>query len=325
MARNERVNVKAILADPDLRRELMVRTIQTTQAREGIETTEEQAERAYYMVTESERASFFDLERFRTGKKGDQRHDMFVMVLAGDGDDRVRFDVAKRDFSTIGTSPLAYRHLGIVGHIFREASALDSVWGSAKQGLATADDPRFVRQHWEVPPNRIGEKLDWVPFAKGGDFCRFYSDVPLVVQWIVRAVECMKESGRVQNVDYYFKPGLTWPRRTQRGFNLRIMPQGCIFADKGPVIFPVRKRDEWFLLGLANSAPAEYLLKGLMSFGSWRWVWSNACPFHNLLRTSMSVSGRLPARFTMPKRPGTGAMRPRRVLSARGWFMTTPN
>ena len=271
MARNDRVNVKAILADPDLRRKLMVRTIQATQAREGIESTEEQAERAYYVVTESERASFFDLERFRTGRKGavDRRHEMFVMVLAGEGDHRVRFDVARRDFRPIETSPLAYRHLGTVAHVFREASALDPAWGSAKQGLATAGDPRFVRQYWEVPPNRIGEKLDWVPFAKGGDFCRFYSDVPLVVQWTVRAVECMKENGRVQNVEDYFKPGLTWPLRTQRGFNLRIMPQGCIFGHKGPAIFPVRERDKWFLLGLANSAPAEYLLKGLMSFGSW--------------------------------------------------------
>ena len=271
MARNERVNVKVILADPDLRRKLMVRTIQATQAREGIETTAEQAERAYYVVTEGERASFFDLERFRTGGKGavDRRHEMFVMVLAGEGDHRVRFDVARRDFRMIETSPLAYRHLQTVAHIFRGASALDPAWGSAKQGLATAGDPRFVRQHWEVPPNRIGEKLDWVPFAKGGDFCRFYSDVPLVVQWTVRAVECMKERGRVQNVEDYFNPGLTWPRRTQRGFNLRIMPKGCIFADKGPAIFPVRQRDKWFLLGLANSAPAEYLLKGLMSFGSW--------------------------------------------------------
>ena len=47
------------------------------------------------------------------------------------------------------------------------------------------------------------------------------------------------------------------------------MPQGCAFADKGPAIFPVREPDKWFLLGLANSTPAEYLLKGLMSFGSW--------------------------------------------------------
>ena len=74
MARHERVNVKAILADPDLRRKLMVRTIQATQAREGIETTEEQAERAYYVVTEGERTTFFDLERFRKGEKGDRRH-----------------------------------------------------------------------------------------------------------------------------------------------------------------------------------------------------------------------------------------------------------
>ena len=266
---HERVDVRAILAHPDLRRKLMVRTIQAMQAREGIETTEEQAERAYYVVTESERATFFDLERFRTGENGDRRHDVFVMVLAGGDDHRVRFDVAKRDFRTIETSPLAYRHLRTVAHIFREASALDPAWGSAKQGLATAGDPRFVRQYWEVPPNRIGERLDWVPFAKGGDFRRFYSDVPLVVQWTVRAVECMKESGRVQNVDNYFRPGLTWPRRTQRGFNLRVMPQGCVFADKGPAIFPVRERNKWFLLGLANSTPAEYLLKGLMSFGSW--------------------------------------------------------
>ena len=83
MAKNKRVNVKAILADPDLRRKLMVSTIQATQAREGIDTTEEQADRAYYVVSEGERAAFFDLERFRGGKKGepDRRHEMFTRAL----------------------------------------------------------------------------------------------------------------------------------------------------------------------------------------------------------------------------------------------------
>ena len=270
MARFERVNVKAVLAEPDLRRKLMVRTIQATQARERIETTEGQAERAYYVVTEGERAAFFDLERFRTGKNDqvDRRHERFVMALAGQGE-RVRLDVARRDFRAIETWPLAYRHLGIVPHIFRDALALDPAWGSARQGLATAEDLRFVRQHWEVPPNRIGEKLAWVPFAKGGDYSRFYSDVPLVVQWTTPAIDRIRQNGVVRNPTYYFRAGLTWPLRTQRGFNLRIMPQGCIFGHKGPAIFPVRERDLWFLLGLANSAAAEYLLKGLMSFGSW--------------------------------------------------------
>lgn len=43
----KRINIKAILADPAKRRKLMVATIQATQAREGIDTTKEQAERAY--------------------------------------------------------------------------------------------------------------------------------------------------------------------------------------------------------------------------------------------------------------------------------------
>jgi hypothetical protein len=45
-----RLNVKAILADPVLRRRLFVNVIVTTQLREGITTTLEQAERAYDTV-----------------------------------------------------------------------------------------------------------------------------------------------------------------------------------------------------------------------------------------------------------------------------------
>jgi hypothetical protein len=45
-----RVDIKAILADPEQRRRLMVGVIVATQAREGIETTAEQAAEAYDRV-----------------------------------------------------------------------------------------------------------------------------------------------------------------------------------------------------------------------------------------------------------------------------------
>lgn len=45
--KQRRVDLKKILSDPDLRRELFVGCIIATQAREGITTTREQAERAY--------------------------------------------------------------------------------------------------------------------------------------------------------------------------------------------------------------------------------------------------------------------------------------
>ncbi len=46
MGKTRRI-LKGILADPSLKRELMIRLIIATQAREGIETTWEQAERAH--------------------------------------------------------------------------------------------------------------------------------------------------------------------------------------------------------------------------------------------------------------------------------------
>ncbi len=45
-----RINMSDLLADSAKRKELMVRVIIATQAREGIETTREQAEAAYEKV-----------------------------------------------------------------------------------------------------------------------------------------------------------------------------------------------------------------------------------------------------------------------------------
>ncbi|WP_295437685.1 hypothetical protein, partial [uncultured Thiodictyon sp.] len=274
-----RINVKAILADADLRRKLMVSTIQATQAREGIATTTEQADRAYYVVSEGERATFFDLERFKGGKgEPDRRHEMFVRTLT-DGTERLRYDVARRDFAAIDGCPLAFKRIGLVAHIFRECPSLEPTWADLRQGLSTADDLRFVRHRWELPINHIGQGKPWVPFAKGGDFSRFYQPFDLIVSWEDDGTE-IKEynsqlyggghwSRQVRSPGYYFRAGLTWPLRTQRGFNVRKMPAGCIFGHKGPGIFLRDPRDEDFVLGVMSSALAEYILRGLMSFGSW--------------------------------------------------------
>ena len=265
MAKSKRVNLKKILADADLRRKLMVSTIQATQAREGIDTSKEQADRAYYVVTEGEKTTFFDLIPFQASKKTepDNRHEMFLQCLnevaAG-----IRFDVPRRDFSAIDGSPLAYQRVGLVSHIFRENSPLDPGWTTTVQGLATAADPQFLRHWWEVPTDKIGKEKTWVPLAKGGEFCRFYADVYLVVKWEDSSIEKMKKIGRVQNVDYYFRAGLTWPR-AGGNFSVRWMPAGCIFADKGPAIFPNIEGSEAFLCCVLNSALTEFILKGLVS------------------------------------------------------------
>ena len=272
MARNERVNVKAILANPDLRRKLMVRTIQATQAREGIETTAEQAERAYHVVTEGRRAAFFSLAGFHSKKgHGKEKQKIFVHHLRG-GQEHRRFDVARHDFCTIDGTPLAYRRIGLIAHVFRDNPSLDPAIARARVGAQTGSDPQYVRYWWE-PARRAHDAtgFTWEPFAKGGDYCRFYADVDLVVHWDPARRTFVKFFGRKgreierpESLDDFFEPGLTWPRAGGH-FSLRWMPRGCVFANKGPAIFPNDTRMTAPLAGVLNSAVAEYIMKGLIS------------------------------------------------------------
>ena len=64
--------------------------------------------------------------------------------------------------------------------------------------------------------------------------------------WIVVRYGGGHWARNIRSTDHYLRPGLTWPRRTN-GLSFRIMPQGCIFADKGPAIF------------VANDAPDTLL------------------------------------------------------------------
>jgi len=270
MAKFKRYDIKKLLANPDLRRHLVVEGTIATQAREGIDITREQAENSYYVVTEGERAAFFGLVPFRSDAgENDGRHSQFIKTL-GDFRSPVRADVALGDFASIDDAPLAYDRLALVGALFRDNPKLDPAHASAVQGLATADDGRFVRCWWENPAVKDIAQIRWRPFAKGGGYSRFYSDIYLSIFWDDNGAALRAFEGSVvRNPDYYFRAGLTWPRRTQRGFSIRRLPAGCIFADKGPAIFAKNEEHEWFLLGVLNSSLAEFLLRSMISFGSW--------------------------------------------------------
>ena len=114
-----------------------------------------------------------------------------------------------------------------------------------KQGLATADDFRFLRVAWETPKNlSVSPDQVWFSFAKGGSYSPFYSDIFLNVNWWDDGKEIrffgdpngIKPLSRPQNTTFYFRSGLTWPLRTN-GLSFRCLPAGCVFGHKGPAAF----------------------------------------------------------------------------------------
>jgi len=265
----KRYDMKKLLADPELRRKLIVQGTIATQAREGIDVTEAEAEDSYYVVTQAERAAFLGLVPFRSeAGENDGRHLEFVHALGAHTKSSTRHDIFLKDFLAIGDSPIAYDRLALVGMIFRSEPMLEPAYANAAQGLVTANDPLYVRCWWEVTSTKVSHKSRWLPFAKGGSYSRFYSDVYLVVNWSPEAISEMESNGRVQNTGFYFKAGLTWPLRTAKGLSVRRLPSGCVFGHKGPGIFPKTNVSEDFLLGVLNSRLPEFMAKTLTSL-SW--------------------------------------------------------
>jgi very-short-patch-repair endonuclease len=180
-------------------------------------------------------------------------------------------------FQQVPGSPFAYWVSEGIRRIFINFARFNSNAGDVRIGLSTKDDLRFLRCWWEVKASSIGPFSQWVPFAKGGSYSPFQADIHLLVKW-ERDGEELKDavterskqlfgtggwSRWINSVDYYFRPGLTYPRRTTSGLSVRVMPAGCIFADKGPAVF-VPNNEELSLLSLLaimQSEPFSSLLK----------------------------------------------------------------
>lgn len=149
----------------------------------------------------------------------------------------LRFVVEPGLFQAIPFSPFAYwASPGVLG-LFGRHMPFQGNGRVAAVGIQTNNDFRFLRLAWEA-----GSSL--VPLAKGGSFARYYADLFLATRWrhdgdeLKASVELLygTASKHVQNQSLYFRPGLTWPRRTN-GLSVRFLTGGALFADKGPAAF----------------------------------------------------------------------------------------
>jgi hypothetical protein len=147
---------------------------------------------------------------------------------------------------------------------FVEFPRFESHGREVRVGDHPGDGFKYLRLFWEVPVDTSDH--NWIPYQKGGTYSPFYSDIHLLVDWDITRQTYRGFYGRLgrpnerpSNYQYFFRPGLTWPRRTTSGISIRILPQGCIFADKGPTVFANDKERE-ALLALMNSQAFEALV-----------------------------------------------------------------
>ncbi len=213
-------------------------------------------------------------------------------VREGRKTDAVIHAVNPASFRQVPGSPFAYWVSERIRRLFTELPSFESDGRTVKQGLATADDFRFVRAWWEVAPERIVTgtmettpeqfrqqtfaSKRWVPFAKGGEYSPYYADLHLVVNWEKDGEEIRNfvdpKTGRTysrpQNTDFYFRPGLTWTQRTQKGINVKPLPSGTIHGHKGSSGFSNIPTTLPTLISLMNTNIFRELVELLTCFGS---------------------------------------------------------
>lgn len=186
-----------------------------------------------------------------------------------------RYTANQKEFEKIPGSPIAYWVSDKIREAFEKNKKLGEI-GEAKQGLATADNNRFLRLWNEVSYNKIGfgmansdEALEsmkkWFPFNKGGEFKTWYGNQEYLVDWENDGYEIKnfydekgKLRSRPQNLEYFFKSSISCSAISSTQNSFRYYPSGNIF-DVNLRCYFIEKNIEKELLGFLNGKIFKYL------------------------------------------------------------------
>lgn len=178
------------------------------------------------------------------------------------------FWVSQAAFKSIKSYPFVYW----ISETFRQRFTSQTIEdiGSAKPGLQTGSNDRFLRYWWEVDKLNTsvtyGDAKKWVSYAKGGDFNKWAGNLWLKVNWENDGSEIVnfcdskgKQKSRPQNRQFYFKKGITYSATGGKP-SFRILPENSIFDVGGASIFVDEGQSVFYAIALLNSKVTHYIL-----------------------------------------------------------------
>lgn len=159
------------------------------------------------------------------------------------------------EFLNLPGFPLAYWIPDAWTEAYQKLPAISDV-AVVHEGIKTRDNGRFVRLWYEV--NLFDKK--WKPYAKGGDYRRWYGNNSFVLRWDNQLWQFKKASGT--SAKHYELPGITYSAISSGNFSCRYM-DNMFFGGGGSGIVCNQERTNWLISGLLHSKPAVQLLTTL--------------------------------------------------------------
>jgi hypothetical protein len=191
---------------------------------------------------------------------------------------RQAFTSLQRDwFLTLPKAKILYDAPSEVRHLLSDSMTFEPEIGTAREGMKSFDNFRFIRLWWEVSYEKIGRGAMWRRFSKGGDFSFFFLDTILLLNWDNEGAE-LQEVNRTLNGStsqvrqastYWYRPGVTYSKRSAKGFSARALPADTIFTSNGPAILSTSGFSPAYILGWANSKIIRGFLHLQSNFGDY--------------------------------------------------------
>lgn len=168
------------------------------------------------------------------------------------------------NFSKIPGSPIAYWVSKAFINIFDKSIPLEKIAYSF-QGIITGDNNYFLRLWSEVSNTKVVLNLSndkkysvdnvWIPYNKGGEFRKWYGNNGYLLRWVNRGQTLTR--ARTENIDWYFKPCVTWSFVTSGNFSCRYMKDGSLWDVAGSSIFQNGNIPLKYICALMNSKVAQ--------------------------------------------------------------------
>ncbi|MFX1256119.1 MAG: Eco57I restriction-modification methylase domain-containing protein [Promethearchaeota archaeon] len=165
---------------------------------------------------------------------------------------------------------------------------LSPTFGKGRQGIATANNKRFLRNIDEVDPQEIGHKREdfiigskkWAKFVMGRWITPYQLDFRKVILWENNGKElrmqalCRERKAYLRNEEYYFTPyekgeGITYKGLGIRNLCASRLPRDCIFGHGSKTFFVMPEMHKYFnfILAFLNSSVAQFFKSRCINTG----------------------------------------------------------
>lgn len=190
-----------------------------------------------------------------------------------------RYTTNQRDLTKIPGSPIAYWLPKNAYRLFDEKPTFEN-YAETRAGMITGNNNYFMRLWFEISivnfkkdslsrEDAYNSEKKWFPYNKGGSYRKWYGNRSFIINWENDGYDLRNtkdSNGKIPahafNLDYIFKPVITWSSLSSSQFAARDIDYGFLHDASGSFAFTT-ENEKLYILAFLCSKITQHFLEAL--------------------------------------------------------------